>query len=35
MIRIIAVALAAMAAFDLLYLNGTHVHAVMAILFGK
>ncbi|MGO9047759.1 MAG: hypothetical protein ACLQFW_12875 [Xanthobacteraceae bacterium] len=32
MFRIVAVALAAMAAFDLLYLNGKHLHAVMAML---
>ena len=32
MLRIVAVALAAMAAFDLLYLNGKHLHAVMAML---
>ena len=34
MFRIVAVALAAMAAFDLLCLNGKYVHAVMAMLFG-
>jgi len=33
MFRTMAVALAAMAAFDLLFLNGTYLHAVSAMLF--
>jgi hypothetical protein len=33
MFRIMAVALAAIAAFDLLYLNGKHLHAVANVLF--
>jgi hypothetical protein len=33
MARIMAVALAAMAVFDLLYLNGKHPHAVTDMLF--
>jgi len=31
MLRIVAIALAAMAAFDLYFLNGQHIHAVEAV----
>jgi hypothetical protein len=33
MLRTVVVSLAAMAAFDLLFLNGTYQHAVAAMLF--
>jgi hypothetical protein len=31
MFRVVAICLVAMAAFDLMYLNGQHVHAVVEI----